>query len=91
MARKAEYDRAVSQMTRSEIEQENKKRRVLITKYKAKKLSVIKDPNAPKRPVPSYVRFFVENRDPSKKIQESAAEQGQRWKTMSQAEKQVCP
>jgi hypothetical protein len=76
-------------MSPDEIIAENQKRRTLITKYKSKKTKLIKDPNAPKRPLTAYIRFFLENRDTTIATKDAAAKSAARWRTLSDAEKRV--
>jgi hypothetical protein len=90
--RKQEYQNAVASMTPQEIKIENSKRRLLAKKYNQKtNTHIIKDPNAPKRPISAFLRFSIENRTPGAGVTEAAKEAGQRWKAMSVSDKQVCP
>jgi len=87
--RKQAYASAISRMSPTEIKEENTKRRLLAKKYKQKtNTRIIKDPNAPKRPLSGYLRFSIENRTPGAPVAEAAKESGQRWRAMSVAEKQ---
>jgi hypothetical protein len=77
-------------MSPADIKEENSKRRLLAKKYNQKSnTKIIKDPNAPKRPTTAYLRFALENMVPGVSIGDSAKENGQRWKLMSEADKRV--
>jgi hypothetical protein len=87
--RKADYEKAVAKLSRSEIKEENRKRRILRSKYKSKSAKIIKDPNAPKRALSAFVRFYIENKEPGVAAVQGSAHATQLWKTMSDTEKQV--
>jgi hypothetical protein len=80
-------------MSPAEIKEENRKRRILASKFgnktSAARKRLIKDPNAPKRPPGSYVRFMLEHVTPGQGLKEVAKETGSRWKALSEAEKRV--
>jgi hypothetical protein len=78
-------------MSPAQIKDENSKRRILAKNFKTSKSrsKLIKDPNAPKRPMTAYLRFATENYTPGTSIQESAKESSARWKSMSDSEKRV--
>jgi hypothetical protein len=76
-------------MSPDDIAAENQKRRTLITKYKSKKTKLIKDPNAPKRPLSGYIRYFMETRDATITPTAAASQSSARWRSMSEAEKRV--
>jgi len=78
-------------MSTDEILAENKNRRLLITKFKSKKTKLIKDPNAPKRPMTAYIRFYMDNRDGSLPAKDAASQSAARWRALSDAEKRVPP
>jgi len=87
--RKQEYQNAVASMTPQEIKTENTKRRLLAKKYKQKhNTHLIKDPNAPKRPVSAFLRYANDTRVPGASVTEGAKEASQRWKALSVSDKQ---
>lgn len=80
-------------MSPSQIKEENAKRRILKKSFKGStaRTRLIKDPNAPKRPMTAYLRFFTEHVTPGVSVKEAAREASQRWKSMSDDEKHVRP
>lgn len=80
-------------MSPTQIKEENSKRRTLAKNFRTSKARtrLIKDPNAPKKPISAYLRFFTENYTPGASVQEAAKEASQRWKSMSETEKRVYP
>ena len=56
----------IAKLSPSQIKEENSKRRLLAKSFKASKANtrLIKDPNAPKKPLTAYLRFFKEHYTP---------------------------
>lgn len=83
----------IAKLSPSQIKEENAKRRLLAKSFKASKANtkLIKDPNAPKKPITAYLRFFQEHYTPGVPVSEAAKESSRRWKSMSAAEKSVFP
>ena len=81
----------IARLSPSQIKEENSKRRLLAKSFKASKANtrLIKDPNAPKKPISGYLRFFQEHYTPGVPVPEAAKEASRRWKSMSEAEKSV--
>jgi hypothetical protein len=81
----------IARLSPSQIKEENSKRRLLAKSFKASKANtrLIKDPNAPKKPLTGYLRFFREHYTPGVPIPEAAKEASRLWKAMSEAEKRV--
>jgi hypothetical protein len=77
----------------AQIKEENSKRRTLAKNFKSSKTRtrLIKDPNAPKKPLTAYLRFFTETFTPGTPVPEAAKEASQRWKSMSESDKRVIP
>ena len=79
-------------MSAHQIKEENRKRRFVAKNFKnagAKYTRLIKDPNAPKRPLSPYVLFYMETREGDVSATVGAKEAAARWKTLSDAEKRV--
>ena len=91
VSRKQEHDKLIAKLSPSQIKEENSKRRLLAKRFKASKANtrLIKDPNAPKKPLTAFLRFFMEHYTPGTAIPESSKEASRLWKSMSEAEKRV--